>query len=1484
MIYALAITAGYSTQDAKVIADGSWSIDQNNATLALRGGLGMVFDAADVIRFTHRINKDAAFREKVLDKNHPEELNRILLSPDGDLGRIGPAALMHSLLADPKAHGDDPNTPTLDVLNRDYIRDQAARLRASGLGDADVNKAQLLLTGQYLHQLVDSFVHPHEPLLGHAFEGHGADYAIHHQEEFTQAAFKALTALNVMRPELTGQTDNRLKALRLETTEKQLNFCEGLVNAVAEGYDLARKERRDHQVAATAAVAGFERKLPDLKQLRKPRDFQEITPKERVHAGETVQRYMNMFFETHDSNETLTVPRFDKATYSQKGNKFVISYQGSPDVAVDHLVSWTVQQAKEKPGYEALLESVRQTIRNDVRRLNLPRLGSLKVIKDAKVGGVMLRFDTAGYEGEASEEDLARVLDQLQRFLATTERGAIVLQLRERRETFHVVPLRRLLESGDRTLGGLTRVRGYVRDSSGDVYLVGLAESGQHGIDLDLLTVALRTIWKEGHWPFVSLDPDPNNFGGPQRARVGGVPDGLRDTAFVRTMLDADYKMKEISIGKTRPAIEGFKSYPDLLREQPEARGEEAAFRLWLAPLPSPGGDVFATRRDAAEAVVFESQVQVLTETMKRAGEYLAGTGETDPVAEEAAAMLTRHYDSLARAYPDFRQLQAIFDVAKLCAIWRARGVGGELLEQLAERRPERVEVPSQYEGIRRQVEGTSFLLTGGANTRSYISTKGVVATDKLTPLLDALKGEWTGPRRQAGEIVLPPAVEIDPALLAGFNAELILNRGVEYFTHARYEAALDRLDLALELDPEMPVAYAYRGVTLLSLGALKEAMADMDRAVTFEPRMQAFRGVLRAYSGDSGGALKDADESGRAFADEESVVAWNALARIYAFDLPAAEESANRLLAIAPLSPEGYNVRTLIDFLHKLGPTRAKDRVDKLRRLPIPIIEAYTEGVLNMQRLNFPDAVAQLRVCLGLIMQRDADEDMRAFHMRERCQLALVLALRAQANMLERFDKKASDRAAAEAFIYCDDLVEQHPDWPTGYLMKGMGGDPRREEKPGGAKALFDRAYENRNAGDPLLDDLSVFLGSDRALAVFGLGILFNQRNVGPEGPEILDRVIELAGEGPATELLKALRRVSRARSSRDALGDMRKAYEAVPESLPTDPVTLLCLGHFTAALIMAEKDAGDKEHLRDAALKYLRVTAKLEGLDFMSLTQTATFRFLMVTTLMMEYYEPLLRDHPRIRGVRTKLANGDIRPEEVRRVLQVVREELVAEARKGESRFVAGYVASTMQDQEAKLETELKAVAENYVRNEAADEAERRRLRAVLDEWKNYLDKLKSDKKSQIERQRATWELQISGAETTIELRTVAMLLEMLQMAAGIAAGADPDASAQLREVVGPLLAKIKAKKPGVGRIRHDWDGWPGTTSGNKAEAPPAFGAVEDGGPKTGGVGGRTGLWLGALASAVVLAVVGAVIFQRARARRRLDGGASPGSRYTP
>ncbi|MEK7874319.1 MAG: hypothetical protein AAB502_10750, partial [Chloroflexota bacterium] len=186
--------------------------------------------------------------------------------------------------------------------------------------------------------------------------------------------------------------------------------------------------------------------------------------------------------------------------------------------------------------------------------------------------------------------------------------------------------------------GGLQRVHGFVLDPQDqDIHLVGTPAREKHlRLDIDSLILALRVTWRDGRLMGVSLDPKPDDRGGPQYSRHINVP---ADSVPAKIMLDADYAMKAIIFGTGFNKDQSLLPVSKLLGAAPD---QPMSARFWLNPvrLTHDALQVSQTRR----TVLFESQVQALTETVFLSEQGIAGAGKASDVHSQIALALSRRY------------------------------------------------------------------------------------------------------------------------------------------------------------------------------------------------------------------------------------------------------------------------------------------------------------------------------------------------------------------------------------------------------------------------------------------------------------------------------------------------------------------------------------------------------------------------------------------------------------------------------------------------------------------------------------------------------------------------------------------------------------------------------------------------------------------------------------------------------------------------
>ena len=87
-------------------------------------------------------------------------------------------------------------------------------------------------------------------------------------------------------------------------------------------------------------------------------------------------------------------------------------------------------------------------------------------------------------------------------------------------------------------------------------------------------------------------------------------------------------------------------------------------------------------------------------------------------------------------------------------------------------------------------------------------------------------------------------AIEVDPDLALAYN-----NRGWAYIELEQYEQAVADCTKAIELDPELALAYSNRGLAYLRLGQYEQTVADCTRAIELDPDLAlAYNNRGQAY------------------------------------------------------------------------------------------------------------------------------------------------------------------------------------------------------------------------------------------------------------------------------------------------------------------------------------------------------------------------------------------------------------------------------------------------------------------------------------------------------------------------------------------------------------------------------------------------------------------------------------------------------------
>lgn len=226
---------------------------------------------------------------------------------------------------------------------------------------------------------------------------------------------------------------------------------------------------------------------------------------------------------------------------------------------------------------------------------------------------------------------------------------------------------------------------GFAMDGLGRV--VGVS-SKRPPLRLDDLMVALRTLEKTGSLG-CSIDADDSRMaqfqkyvktnstrttpaGAMQRYRnmakilglqnitVWGVP---ADSHFGCTLIEADWRMKRLSLALENPKVPGFKSHLAMV-----GRGGNATQRFWFLPLY----DAFQ-KNEAGTAFHFAGQrAQLLSQE-----EYVSETGKRSdaPTTRVSTQRFAKHFTDkfpeLAENIPIFAELQNTIDLSILAALFK---------------------------------------------------------------------------------------------------------------------------------------------------------------------------------------------------------------------------------------------------------------------------------------------------------------------------------------------------------------------------------------------------------------------------------------------------------------------------------------------------------------------------------------------------------------------------------------------------------------------------------------------------------------------------------------------------------------------------------------------------------------------------------------------------------------------------------------------
>lgn len=146
------------------------------------------------------------------------------------------------------------------------------------------------------------------------------------------------------------------------------------------------------------------------------------------------------------------------------------------------------------------------------------------------------------------------------------------------------------------------------------------------------------------------------------------------NTRVAGVLLAADYHMKLIGMGLA-PGAEGVRSYLSMVRLNEQGMPPPMAVLRWWFSMPE--SQVIAADEGRAFQLPRHSvQVQSENELLADRGQRVP-TGQSEPLNRRFAESFTEEYESLAKKYPIYAELQRIFELTLALALIEREGLEG---------------------------------------------------------------------------------------------------------------------------------------------------------------------------------------------------------------------------------------------------------------------------------------------------------------------------------------------------------------------------------------------------------------------------------------------------------------------------------------------------------------------------------------------------------------------------------------------------------------------------------------------------------------------------------------------------------------------------------------------------------------------------------------------------------------------------------------
>jgi len=616
----------------------------------------------------------------------------------------------------------------------------------------------------------------------------------------------------------------------------------------------------------------------------------------------------------------------------------------------------------------------------------------------------------------------------------------------------------------------LGRLYGFVLSPNRqDVFMVGTtAANPQDRIDIDTVSIALAAVWKNGLVPGVSLDPLPDNLGGPQYPRVINVP---RDSVIARIMLDADYEMKQIMFGLRRVADANFRSAPQVIMEARDY-GERQT-RFWFYPTPLQPNTIHVS--GTGRSVLFQSDLEVLTEdTLVQHGQ-IAGTGGAAATSRRMASLFTAAFprfeaSDLPQPKGIYRRLHGITDVVTMSKLLRTMGVDYPILISFSELPYRRLvgpeAIPAYYKGLVVHFpgpNGSEGYLSGGIDMRSRATRNSFdVYQDIVVTRLERAADERLSDGSYSRRISLTLTVAGQDAKSDTATQPLVVN-ALHAFDSGDYVAAAQAYRQVIEQRPFDVDAWVNLALSESYLGQHDAAQRAIRRAQALDPVDLAVRTASLDVARRADPALDIGAEPSEIVKGLSDDYTMRANAAMLASRTDEALRFSEEALRLSNQNGDAHLVRFLI-FNNRGDTQRARSEIIKAIRLfrqqlrqrelvdtarPRLAMALTLSAMLRVNRLN-----ALMAASGGMIefnstvddLRRAAEETDEAFRLDHGLGLAICAQVMVRAarialmharpdftrNGIALYDPAPTKKLA-------DDAVAQFPDLAIAYVARSI-------------------------------------------------------------------------------------------------------------------------------------------------------------------------------------------------------------------------------------------------------------------------------------------------------------------------------------------------------------------------------------------------------------------------------------------------------------